>query len=286
MVIVAGCMSVQRIVADFIPRYACHFPTALEAAAKGVINMHNWSLTLIKRGEDYDGIAFETAKACILGLVDVCRAASSVAPMSSVIRGTCSAVFRDVITFFVALFGEKDIFSMVDKNILRMQDSPDVFSDFKQNILDQDEPLLPKLSKLCALSVVWIFFSCPKHFLAACLELLGSNAVEGASNGGKYFLSQVTSMLEDDVVPLLGRVNDVAESCTGSTTGVRRNDVAEEHATDNCHVSESIASVQNRCLLMLVVPHRFCLCLQILCDLFSLNYNISVVVYILSLFGC
>ncbi|XP_028796084.1 uncharacterized protein LOC114751590 isoform X2 [Neltuma alba] len=248
-------MSVQRIVADFIPRYACHFPTALEAAAKGVINMHNWSLTLIKRREDYDGIAFETAKACILGLVDICCAASPVTPTPSVSRGICSAVFQNVITFFDALFGEKDIFCMVDKNFLRMQDSPEVFSELKQKILDEDEPSLAKLSKLCALSVIWIFFSCPKYFLAACLELLGSNATEGASKGGKYFVSQVTRRLdEDDVVHLFDRANDEPESCAGSTgTSVKGNDIAEELSTANCHVSEGSASVQNSCLLTLVL---------------------------------
>ncbi|KAK4274633.1 hypothetical protein QN277_017827 [Acacia crassicarpa] len=249
-----GCMSAQRIVADFIPRYACHFPTVLEDAAKGVIHMLNWSLTLIKRGEDYDGIAFETAKACILGLVDICCAASSVTPTSSVIRGICSAVFQNVITSFVDLFGEIDIFSMVDKNFLRMQDSPEVFSELKQKILDQDEPSSAKLSKLCSLSVVWIFFSCTKYFLAACLELLGSSTVEGASKGGKYFLSQVTSRLEDDVVHLLDRANDVPESCTGFTgTSVKGSDVAEELSTDNSHVSEGSPSVQNCCLLTMVL---------------------------------
>ncbi|XP_054819026.1 uncharacterized protein LOC129318325 [Prosopis cineraria] len=249
-----GCMSVQRIVADFIPRYACHCPTALEAAAKGVINMHNWSLALIKGGEDYDGIAFEIAKACILGLVDICCAASSVTPTSSVIRGICSAVFQNVLAFFAALAGEKYIFSMVDKNFLRMQDSPEVFSELKQKIFDQDEPLLAKLSKLCALSVVQIFFSCPKYFLAACLEPLGSDAIEGASKGGKYFLSQVTSRLKDDVANLLDRANGVPESCTGSTgTSIGGNDVAEELSADNCHVSEGSASAQNSCLLTLVL---------------------------------
>ncbi|KAF7817442.1 uncharacterized protein G2W53_031411 [Senna tora] len=249
-----GCMSVQRIVADFIPRYACHFPTALEAAAKGVINMHNWSLALINKGEDYDGIAFETAKACILGLADICCAASSVAPTSSVIKGICSAVFQNVLTFFVSIFDGKDIFYMVDKNFPRMQDSPEVFSELKQDILDQDETSLAKLPKLCALCVLWIFFSCPKYFLAACLDLLGSTANEGASQGGQYILSQVTSWLDDDVVHLLDRANDVPKSCTGPTgTSIRGNEVAKELSTDNCHVSEGDASVQNSCLLKLVL---------------------------------
>lgn len=252
--------------ADFIPRYACHFPTALEAAAKSVINMHNCSLALISGGEDYDDIAFETAKACVLGLADVCYAASSVVPTSSVIRGICSAVFQNVLTFFASLFVGKDIFHMVDKNFPRMQDSHEVFSELKQKILDQDESSLAKLSNLCALCVVWIFFSCSKYFLAACFDLLGSAANEGASKEGQYFLSQVTSRLDDDVVHLLDRANDVAKSCTGSTgTGIRGNEVGEELSIESCHVSEGDASVQNSCLLMLVV---LCNCYLLLCTSF------------------
>ncbi|XP_061355687.1 uncharacterized protein LOC133300193 isoform X2 [Gastrolobium bilobum] len=250
-----GCMSVQRIVADLIPRYACHCPTALEAAAKVVINMHNWSLALISRGEDTGGIAFETARACIFGLADVCCTASSVAPTSAVIRGICSAVFQNVLTFFMALFEGKDVLQMVDKNFLNMQDTPEVFSELKQKVLDEDESSLTKLSKFRALCLLRIFFSCPKDLLTACLELLGSATKEGVSEEGLRLLGLVTSSLDDDeAVHLLDRENGKSKSCTGSTgSGIRGNEVAEEIMTEDNLVSDGDSSLRKSCLLMLVL---------------------------------
>ncbi|RDY10195.1 hypothetical protein CR513_05326, partial [Mucuna pruriens] len=250
-----SCISVQRIVADLIPRYACHCPTALEAAAKVVINMHNLSLALISRGEDSSGIAYETARACIYGLADICCIASSVAPTSAVIRGICSAVFQNVLTFFIALFEGKDVLQMVDKNFLNMQDTPEIFSDLKQKVLDEDGSSLTKLSKLRGLCLLWIFFSCPKDLLAACLELLGSATKEGTNDEGQRFLSLVTSMFDDDeAVHLLDRVIGGPKSCRDSTgSGIRDNEPGDEIMTEDNHVSCGDSSVGKRCLLIRVL---------------------------------
>ncbi|KAL2574742.1 hypothetical protein AAZV13_17G205200 [Glycine max] len=250
-----GCMSVQRIVADLIPRYACHCPTALEAAAKVVINMHNLSLALISRGEDSSGIAFETARACICGLADVCCDASSVAPTLAVIRGICEAVFQNVLTFFIALFEGKDVLQMVDKNFLNMQDTPEAFSELKQKILDEDESSLTKLSKLRVLCLLRIFFSCPKDLLAACLDLFGSATKEATNAEGQRFLSLVTSTFDDDkAVHLFERAIGGSKSCTDSTgSGIRDNEAGEAIMTEDNHVSGGDSSVGKSCLLMQVL---------------------------------
>ncbi|KAF8025050.1 hypothetical protein BT93_F2031 [Corymbia citriodora subsp. variegata] len=251
-----GCSSVQRIVVDLIPRYASYCPTALEAAAKVLVNMYNWNLAIITKGGDADGIAFQTAKACILGLVDVCCAASSLASTSSVIQGICTAVFNSVLNFFISSFEGSSIVQIIGKQSLKMPDSDEIFSELKLKCLDGDDSPLIRLSKFCALSTLRIFCACTKNMLEACFELLNSSIIEGTQNGGFYFLNQVTNRLDaDDVACLMDDSSDEAKSCTGSfRTSRDRNEVVSVNLPlDGKSSSMNGFLVSKNCLLGLAI---------------------------------
>ncbi|KAL6216684.1 hypothetical protein ACLB2K_009904 [Fragaria x ananassa] len=249
-----GCTSVQRIVADLIPKYASKCPTALEAAARVVVNMHNWSVGLINRGEDTNGFAFQTAKSCIIGLSDICCTASLVASTSSVIRGICSGVFQNVLTFFIKSFEGKDVFRSVCKETVRMQDSVDMFIELKEKFSDGNEPPVTKLSRLRALCLLRIFFCCPRDSLAACFELLKSTSSEGVLKG-QYFLSQITSKLDKDGGHHLGKISDEPKTSTSSveTSNGSNNVSSEQLASDGNNVFGDAISVSRSCLLELVL---------------------------------
>ncbi|KAH7660814.1 activating signal cointegrator complex subunit 2 protein [Dioscorea alata] len=239
-----GCTSVQRIVAELIPRYASYCPTALEAAAKVSINMYNWSLAIIIRGEDVDGVAYQTAKACIFGLVDICSTASHEAPTSSVIQGICSAVFLNVLTFFTSSFEEKDIFEIGGKQLMKLQESMESFSDLKQEPADDVELASYKLFKFRALSLLYIFFSYPRNLLEACFELLVSDGVDGLAKG-RYFLTQVTTFFSVGD-PALDEIKDEISPCKDSSqacTHVKETNEVAHVSNDGTVLEKSLSKI-------------------------------------------
>ncbi|KAL6013103.1 hypothetical protein ACLOJK_003594 [Asimina triloba] len=250
-----GCTSAQRIVAELIPRYASYCPTALEAAAKVAINMYNWNFAIIVRGDDADGVAFQTTKACIFGLVDICCTASSQALTSSVIRGICSAVFQNVLSFFTSTFDGKDIFHIVGDNVEQVQQSMELFNKLKEKLVDDGEPPLAKLFKLRAVSLFKIFFSCPKQLIAAYFDILASSGTDaGIQRGGNYFLKQVTNHLEANEADHLDETSYAAmlhANC--AQTAMSGNGNGEEKPILDENIGSEKALMGKNCLMGMVI---------------------------------
>ncbi|KAK8678596.1 hypothetical protein V6N13_144092 [Hibiscus sabdariffa] len=246
-----GCLSVQRLVADFVPRYASYCPTALEAATKAIIDVHNSTLVVISREEDADNVAFQTAKACIFGLADICSIASIEAPRSLVARGICSTVFQNVLSFLIASFNGKDLFQIVNKDICKFLDSDEMYSELKQTFSDEDESSLIKLSKFRALSLLWILFPYPKKLLSVCFELFRSSEYDEADKG-LYFLRQATGRLDDlDANCAFDKLNIEPKSCADPLGRSTKGSVltGETPGSDSGNVVEDAAPVLRSSLL-------------------------------------
>ncbi|KAH6832738.1 nucleic acid binding protein [Perilla frutescens var. hirtella] len=248
-----GGASVQRLVAEYIPRYASFFHTALEAAGKALINMHNQCITVISGGEDIDGITFETAKACILGLVDVCRAVASDKPNSEFLQGICSAVFQDVFTFFVSSFEGKSIFDIVDRSVLKIYDVTEFLSDFKHEFLEEHSPMLLKLSKLRGLCFLSILFGFPKYSLIACFELFESTEMGGIQKGN-YLLRQLAAELDYVGASHLDEQNGDKSSIRSSRIKCQEKDsVNDSPASKGNSLPYCSSALLKNCLLALVL---------------------------------
>ncbi|XP_057794294.1 uncharacterized protein LOC131010671 isoform X2 [Salvia miltiorrhiza] len=248
-----GCASVQRLVAEYIPRYASFCPAALDAAGKALINMHNQCITMISGGEDINGIAFETAKACILGLVDVCHAAASENPNSEVVQGTCSVVFHDVFTFFVCSFEGKSIFDIVDYSVLKIYDVAESLSDFKRKFLEEHISISLKLSKLRGLCFLSILFGLPKYSLVTLFELFESTGMGGIQKG-KYLLRELTTELDYVSGRHLDERNGDESSERSSRMKCQEKDpVNESPAAKGNSLSNCSFALLKNCLLALVL---------------------------------
>ncbi|XP_078176060.1 nucleic acid binding protein isoform X2 [Carex rostrata] len=198
-----GCTSVQRVVAELIPQYASFCPTALEAAVKVSINMYNWSFSIISRGEDVGLSAYHTARACIIGLAKICYTASHKAPTSSVIAGICSAVFANVLTFFVSTFEGKDIYHIGKGYIAKLKEPMELLFDIKEREDgsgdERETDYSYKLFELRVLCLLCIFISSPRNVMEACFEIGVSGEIGGMGNAGVYFVNQICHDLTDNI---------------------------------------------------------------------------------------
>lgn len=242
----------QRTVADLIPRYASYCPSALGPAVNVVINMHNCSLVVIRSGEDFDGSAFETAEACIFGLVDISQAAAKEALTSSVIQGICSAVFLNIFSFLISSFEGKNLFQIINEEILKIQDAKEFDIEFKHKFLDEGDSPLLKLSKLRAACFLRIFFSCLKCSLATCFELFEKTTTDSTHQlDGYYFLKQLTNAFDSSVSEYLtyqsGGDKSAQTSCSGKDV------INDELVSESQSVSTNASPVSRDCLLRLVI---------------------------------
>lgn len=249
-----GCTSAQRIAAEHIPQYALFCPTALDAAAKASINMYNWSLTRVMKDEDGDSVAYQTAKACIFGLVEISLTASSKAATSSVLQGICSTVHINVFKFFTSSLVGHDDYQLSANEIARLFGTTDSFSELKQEPLEQDEPMLSRLFKYRVFGLLRIFICCPRSSLVSFFELLNGTHGEDQSCA-EYFLRQATNqMITDDIRHVLVKNNELGMFFMDEveTTAEDKQSNCKMHISDIDNMTEKKCHIPSSCLMKMV----------------------------------
>ncbi|KAK3162035.1 hypothetical protein QOZ80_1BG0084440 [Eleusine coracana subsp. coracana] len=221
-----GSASAQRFLSLLIPRFSSYCPTALEAAAKVSINMYKLNIAIVTRGEDVKDFAYQTTRDCILGLTDICSAASSEAPKSSVLKGICSAVYRTVLAFFISTFDGDNIYHIGSRKFPMLQDPVKLLESSKES-KDTNVPTLDYLFELRALCLLCTFLLFPENVLEACFVLLSSGETNDVK-GGLYLLNQLTSCLNIDVA------NDsLGDKTDGQCLGMEKNTSGTENIVDS-----------------------------------------------------
>lgn len=212
----AGCISAQRIAADLIARYAPYCAASIEAAVEALITMYNSSMDIVDGMEDDNGIVFDIAVACILGLADICCIAPSQPSKDG--QGIRSSIFWRVLVFLLSSFGKQDLHRFMDKPTLKMLESSKQFQELKRNILDDDDKgISQKLMMLRSLSIFRIFVCRPNDTLSACFDFVHTAEEERANDKGLYLLRQMTTRSEENVSSHWENASDDMKLCSGSS---------------------------------------------------------------------
>ncbi|KAL6845204.1 hypothetical protein ACP4OV_024699 [Aristida adscensionis] len=257
-----GSESAQRFLSLLIPRFSRYCPTALEAAAKVTINMYKRNMAAVTRAEDMSDLAYQTARTCILGLTDICAAASSEAPKSSVITGICSAVYMTILTFFISSFDGKGIYHIGSRNLSVLQnperlletlklESGDVNLKLKTGNVNQ--PAVDCLFELRAICLLCIFLLFPENMLEANFSMIASAETDDAKLDVMYFLNQVTCHLNSDA---LDDKTDGQGSGMEGNLSDNKKIVDSEPSSDNDVVSRNSAVQSNECYITLAISRH------------------------------
>nr|TKW16963.1 hypothetical protein SEVIR_5G333700v2 [Setaria viridis]TKW16965.1 hypothetical protein SEVIR_5G333700v2 [Setaria viridis] len=252
-----GCESVQCFLSLPIPRFASHCPTALEAATKVTINMYKCNMATVTGGKGLSGIAYKTVRACIVGLTDICSAASSEAPKSPVVKGICSAVYRTVLSFFISTFEGKDIYRMDSKKCLMLQDPVKLLETLKLELDNAKQPVFDSLFELGALCLLCIFLLFPENILEACFTLLASAESDDVKGEGLYFLNQLTCHLNSNAAndSLDDKIDGQSSGTEGNLPYTKKIVRSNNSSDDNVDLENSMVE-SNECYITMAISRH------------------------------
>lgn len=209
-------------------------------------------MATVTRGKDSSTNAYKTVRACIVGLTDICSAASSEAPKSPVIKGICSEVYRTVLSFFISTFEGKDIHRMDSIKCLVLQDPMKLLETLKLELGNANQPTFDSLFELGAFCFLCIFLLFPENVLEACFTLLAAES-DDVKGEGLYLLNQLTCHLNSNAAndALDDKIDGQSSGTEGNLSDTKKIVDSNPSSNDNVDLENSIAE-SNECYITMV----------------------------------
>lgn len=257
----AGCVSVRRIAAELIPRYAIFCPTALEAAARTTLQLSDWSCGILRKGgKEGEGLAGETAEACFYGLVTIATAAATSAFELSSLSATCTEVCRNIYLYLLRQLDGRDLFHQYNFNGKEEEadakQGENSKGDDVDTIVDSLDP--ERLGALIASSILQIFTCDPQGVLSVCFELLRSTDVY-LRRDGQHFLAQILKS-ENPAHPEMlesKNIKNIGDSSEGDDHRQKKMEVAPRVDVNTLTQAQDEEAIDVPFSLVARVSHQF-----------------------------